>query len=163
MNGEYFKAMDPEKFYEKAEPWLKKVITKKEINLHELSEMVRTRAEVFPEIPDMVRFFETLPDYDVSLYENKKQKATKENSLQILQEMLPVFESETNFTNDALFADIAAYAEEKGFKNKTVIWVIRIAVSGQAVTPAGATQIMEVLGRDESLARLRKAVALLQA
>ena len=163
MNGEYFKAMDPEKFYEKAEPWLKKAITKKEINLHELSEMVRTRAEVFPEIPDMVRFFETLPDCDVSLYENKKQKATKENSLQILQEMLPVFESETNFTNDALFADIAAYAEEKGFKNKTVIWVIRIAVSGQAVTPAGATQIMEVLGRDESLARLRKAVALLQA
>lgn len=163
MNGEYFKAMDPEKFFEKAEPWLKKAITKPQIDLRALSEMVRTRAEVFPEIPDMVRFFETLPDYDAALYENKKQKATRENSLQILQEMLPIFEKETNFTNDALFADIAAYAEEKGFKNKTVIWVIRIAVSGQAVTPAGATQIMEVLGREESLARLRKAVALLQA
>ncbi|MGN1022267.1 MAG: glutamate--tRNA ligase [Lachnospiraceae bacterium] len=163
MNGEYFKAMDPEKFYEKAEPWLKQAITKPEIDLKQLSEMVRTRAEVFPEIPDMIRFFETLPDYDTALFDNKKQKATKENSLQILKEMLPIFEKEEHFTNDALFADIAAYAEEKGFKNKTVIWVVRIAVSGQAVTPAGATQIMEILGRDESLARLRKAVAKLQA
>ncbi|MCH4034114.1 MAG: glutamate--tRNA ligase [Lachnospiraceae bacterium] len=163
MNGEYFKAMDPEKFYEKAEPWLKQAITKPEIDLKQLSEMVRTRAEVFPEIPDMIRFFETLPDYDTALFDNKKQKATKENSLQILEEMLPIFEKEEHFTNDALFADIAAYAEEKGFKNKTVIWVVRIAVSGQAVTPAGATQIMEILGRDESLARLRKAVAKLQA
>ena len=163
MNGEYFKAMDPEKFYEKAEPWLKQAITKPEIDLKQLSEMVRTRAEVFPEIPDMIRFFESLPDYDTALFDNKKQKATKENSLQILEEMLPIFEKEEHFTNDALFADIAAYAEEKGFKNKTVIWVVRIAVSGQAVTPAGATQIMEILGRDESLARLRKAVAKLQA
>ena len=163
MNGEYFKAMDPEKFYEKAEPWLKQAITKPEIDLKQLSEMVRTRAEVFPEIPDMIRFFETLPDYDTALFDNKKQKATKENSLQILEEMLPIFEKEEHFTNDALFADIVAYAEEKGFKNKTVIWVVRIAVSGQAVTPAGATQIMEILGRDESLARLRKAVAKLQA
>ena len=163
MNGEYFKAMDPEKFYEKAEPWLKQAITKPEIDLKQLSEMVRTRAEVFPEIPDMIRFFETLPDYDTALFDNKKQKATKENSLQILEEMLPIFEKEEHFTNDALFADIAAYAEEKGFKNKTVIWVVRIAVSGQAVTPAGATQIMEILGRDESLARLRKAMAKLQA
>ena len=163
MNGEYFKAMDPEKFYEKAEPWLKQAITKPEIDLKQLSEMVRTRAEVFPEIPDMIRFFESLPDYDTALFDNKKQKATKENSLQILEEMLPIFEKEEHFTNDALFADIAAYAEEKGFKNKTVIWVVRIDVSGQAVTPAGATQIMEILGRDESLARLRKAVAKLQA
>ena len=163
MNGEYFKAMDPEKFYEKAEPWLKQAITKPEIDLKQLSEMVRTRAEVFPEIPDMIRFFESLPDYDTALFDNKKQKATKENSLQILEEMLPIFEKEEHFTNDALFADIAAYAEEKGFKNKTVIWVVRNAVSGQAVTPAGATQIMEILGRDESLARLRKAVAKLQA
>ena len=85
MNGEYFKAMDPEKFYEKAEPWLKQAITKPEIDLKQLSEMVRTRAEVFPEIPDMIRFFETLPDYDTALFDNKKQKATKENSLQILE------------------------------------------------------------------------------
>ena len=163
MNGEYLKAMDPDKFYGMAEPYLKQAITKPEIDLHKISEMVRTRIEVFPEIPEMVSFFEKLPDYDKSLFENKKQKATLENSLAILQGMLPILEQENTFTNDALFDDIAKYAAENGYKNKTVIWVIRIAVSGRAVTPAGATQIMEVLGKDESLSRLRKAAALLQA
>ncbi len=163
MNGEYLRRMDPEKFYEKALPYLRKVIHKNNLDLKTIAELVRTRIEIFPDMEEMVSFFEELPEYSADLFENKKQKATKENSLQILEELLPLFESAEKFTNDALFEIIAAYAEAHGFKNKTVIWAVRIAVSGREVTPAGATQIMEILGKEESLFRIRKAISLLGA
>ena len=155
MNGEYLKAMAPEEFYALAEPYLKAAITKENIDLRTVAELVRTRIEVFPDIAEMVDFFEKLPAYDAALYENKKQKATKENSLQILTDFLPILEQAPEFTNDALFGKAAAYAQEKGLKKQTVIWALRIAVSGKAVTPAGASQIMEIIGRDESVARIR--------
>ncbi len=158
MNGEYLKAMEPDRFYALAEPYLKKAITREGMDLHVIAELVRTRIEVFPDIAEMVDFFQTLPEYEAALFENKKQKATLENSLQILQEMLPVLENAAEFTNDSLFELLSAYATEKEFKNKTVIWALRIAVSGKAVTPAGATQIMEILGREESLSRIRIAI-----
>ncbi len=158
MNGEYLKAMEPDRFYALAEPYLKKAITREGMDLHVIAELVRTRIEVFPDIAEMVDFFQELPEYEAALFENKKQKATPENSLQILQEMLPVLENAAEFTNDSLFELLSAYAAEKEFKNKTVIWALRIAVSGKAVTPAGATQIMEILGREESLSRIRIAI-----
>lgn len=158
MNGEYLKAMEPDRFYALAEPYLKKAITREGMDLHVIAELVRTRIEVFPDIAEMVDFFRELPEYEAALFENKKQKATLENSLQILQEMLPVLENAAEFTNDSLFELLSAYATEKEFKNKTVIWALRIAVSGKAVTPAGATQIMEILGREESLSRIRIAI-----
>ncbi len=158
MNGEYLKAMEPDRFYALAEPYLKKAITREGMDLHVIAELVRTRIEVFPDIAEMVDFFQELPEYEAALFENKKQKATLENSLQILQEMLPVLENAAEFTNDSLFELLSAYAAEKEFKNKTVIWALRIAVSGKAVTPAGATQIMEILGREESLSRIRIAI-----
>ncbi len=158
MNGEYLKAMEPDRFYALAEPYLKKAITREGMDLHVIAELVRTRIEVFPDIAEMVDFFQELPEYEAALFENKKQKATLENSLQILQEMLPVLENAAEFTNDSLFELLSAYATEKEFKNKTVIWALRIAVSGKAVTPAGATQIMEILGREESLSRIRTAI-----
>ncbi len=158
MNGEYLKAMEPDRFYALAGPYLKKAITREGMDLHVIAELVRTRIEVFPDIAEMVDFFQELPEYEAALFENKKQKATLENSLQILQEMLPVLENAAEFTNDSLFELLSAYATEKEFKNKTVIWALRIAVSGKAVTPAGATQIMEILGREESLSRIRIAI-----
>ncbi len=158
MNGEYFKKMDPEVFYEKALPYLKEAVKTPGIDLHQISEMVRTRIEIFPDIAGEVDFFDALPDYDVSLFENKKQKTTFENSLQILTDLAPVLKEAPDFTNDALFSILADYAASHEFKNKTVIWALRIAVSGKAVTPAGATQIMELLGRDESLERIGSAI-----
>lgn len=163
MNGEYLKAMEPERFYTLAKPYLQKAIDKESIDLRVVAELVRTRIEILPDIPDMVDFFRTLPDYELSLFENAKQKTTLENSLQILQDMLPVLENAPEFTNDALFEKLSGYAKEQGLKNKTVIWTLRIAVSGKAVTPAGATQIMEILGREESLSRIRTAIERLSA
>ena len=103
MNGEYLKAMDPDVFYAQAEPWLKKAITK-DLDLRKISEMVRTRIEIWPDIPDMVSFFEELPEYDTELYRHKKMKTNPETALTVLQEVLPVLEKQEVWTNDELTA-----------------------------------------------------------
>ena len=164
MNGEYLKAMEPDEFYSKAQQSLKAALPSiaargdGEAALKQISEMVRTRIEIFPDIAGMVDFFETLPEYAAAMFENKKQKATLENSLQILEGMLPAIEEADQFTNDALFTLIEQFAAQNEMKNKTVIWAMRIAVSGKEVTPAGATQIMEILGKEESCARISKGI-----
>ena len=162
MNGEYLKAMDPDKFYEMAEPYLKAAITK-DLDLRKIAEMVRTRIEIFPDIAEMVDFFQELPDYDISLYTHKKMKTNAASSLEVLKELLPILEAQDSFSNDALFAAIKSYVQEKGYKNGYVLWPVRIAVSGKQTTPAGATEIMEILGKEESIARIRAAIAKLEA
>lgn len=161
MNGEYIKAMDFDAFYEKAEPYLKKAISK-ELDLKKIAAMVKTRIEVFPDIVEMVDFFETLPEYDPEMYCHKKMKTTKESSLEVLKELLPVLEATEDYSNDALYQTLVGYVEEKGCKNGFVMWPIRTAVSGKQMTPAGATEIMEILGKEESLNRIRKGIALLE-
>ena len=125
--------------------------------------MVRTRIEVFPDIEGMVDFFEALPDYDVSLFTHKKMKTNAESSLKVLREMLPVLEALDDFSNDSLFAAAKAYIQENGYKNGYVLWPLRIAVSGKQTTPAGATEIMEILGKEETLDRIRASIAKLEA
>ena len=161
MNGEYIKAMDPDRFYEMAEPYLKQALTKGQ-NLKKIAGMVQTRIEVFPDIPEMVDFFETLPEYDPSMYVHKKMKTTQESAREVLTELLPVLEAQEDYSNDALYAALLSYVAQKGCKNGYVLWPVRTAVSGKQTTPAGATEIMEILGKEESLARIRKGIALLQ-
>ena len=118
--------------------------------------MVKTRIEIFPDIVDMVDFFETLPEYDTAMYAHKKMKTTQESSLEVLSEVLPLLEEQEDYSNDALYAMLLSYVEKKGCKNGYVMWPIRTAVSGRQMTPAGATEIMEILGKEESLDRIRK-------
>ena len=162
MNGEYFKAMDEERFYEMAEPYLKQALTK-DFDLRKIASMVKTRIEVFPDIAEMVDFFEKLPEYDVEMYTHKKMKTDRRSSLEVLKELLPVLETQTDYSNDALYQTISAYVEKKGYKNGYVMWPVRTAVSGKQMTPAGATQIMEILGRDESVARIREGIRKLES
>ena len=162
MNGEYLKAMDPEAFYTMAEPYLREAISK-DLDLRKIAEMVRTRIEIFPDIKEMVDFFEALPDYDISLYTHKKMKTNAESSLAVLKDLLPVLEAQEEFTNDALYAAVRSYIQEKGFKNGYVLWPVRIAVSGKQTTPAGATEIMEILGKEETIARIRDGIRRLEA
>lgn len=162
MNGEYLKKMDFEPFYAQAEPYLKAVITKP-LDLKKIAAMVKTRIEVFPDIAAQVDFFETLPEYDPEMYVHKKMKTTKETSLETLKEVLPLLEAQEDYSNDALYETLAAYVAEKGVKTGFVMWPIRTAVSGKQMTPAGATEIMEVLGKEESLERIKKGIALLEA
>ena len=162
MNGEYLKKMDFEPFYAQAEPYLKAAITKP-LDLKKIAAMVKTRIEVFPDIAAQVDFFETLPEYDPEMYVHKKMKTTKETSLETLKEVLPLLEAQEDYSNDALYETLAAYVAEKGVKTGFVMWPIRTAVSGKQMTPAGATEIMAVLGKEESLERIRKGIALLEA
>ena len=161
MNGEYIKAMDFERFYEMAEPYLKKVITK-DLDLRKIAAMVKTRIEVFPDIAEHVDFFETLPEYDTAMYTHKKMKTNEESSLAVLTDVLPLLRAQEDFSNDALYAVLLSYVEEKGVKNGYVMWPIRTAVSGKQMTPGGATELMEVLGREESVARIEQGIAKLR-
>ena len=161
MNGEYIKAMEFDAFYEKAEPFLKQAISK-DLDLKKIAGMVKTRIEIFPDIPALVDFFETLPEYDPEMYCHKKMKTTKESSLEVLKELLPILEEQTDYSNDALYQTLLAYVEKKGCKNGYVMWPVRTAVSGKQMTPAGATEIMEILGKEESLSRIRKGIEYLE-
>ena len=161
MNGEYLKAMDFDRFYEMAEPYIRKVITK-DYDLKKIAAMVKTRIEVFPDIADHIDFFEQVPEYDISMYTHKKMKTNPESSLTVLQEILPVLTELEDYTNDAIYACISGFVAEKGYKNGYVLWPVRTAVSGKQMTPGGATEIMEVIGKEESLARIRAAIEKLQ-
>ena len=157
MNGEYIKAMDFDKFYERALPILKETIHR-DLDLKKIAGMVKTRIEVFPDIKDLVDFFEAVQEYDSSMYVHKKMKTTEESSLTVLQEILPVLESQEDYSNDALYETLVAFAKEKGYKNGYVLWPIRTALSGKQMTPAGATEILEVLGKEESIKRIQAAI-----
>ncbi len=162
MNGEYMKAMDFDTFYGMAEPYLKAAVSR-DLDLRKIAAMVKTRIEVFPDIADHVDFFEALPEYDTAMYTHKKMKTNAETSLKVLTDVLPLLEAQDDFTNDALYGVLSKYVEDTGVKTGFVMWPIRTAVSGKQMMPAGATEIMEVLGKEESLARIRKGIQMLEA
>jgi glutamyl-tRNA synthetase len=161
MNGEYLKKMDDEAFYEQALPYLKEAITK-DYDFKKIAAMIKTRIEIWPDIAEMVDFFEALPDYDTAIYAHKKMKTNEETSLEVLKEVLPLFEAQDNYSNDALYATIQEYVANKGCKNGYALWPIRIAVTGKAMTPCGATEAMEILGKEESINRIKKGIELLE-
>ena len=120
--------------------------------------MVKTRIEIFPDIADHIDFFEELPEYDIAMYTHKKMKTNAETSLKVLNDVLPLLEAQEDYSNDALYEALSKYVADTGVKTGFVMWPIRTAVSGKQMTPAGATEIMEVLGKEESLARIRKGI-----
>ena len=160
MNGEYIKKMDFDAFYEKALPYIREVITK-DYDLKKIAKMVQTRIEIFPDIREHIDFFEELPEYDVAMYTHKKMKTNAETSLEVLTEILPLLEAQEDYSNDALYALLLQYVEQKGCKNGYVRWPVRTAVSGKQMTPGGATELMEVLGKEESIRRIKKGIELL--
>ena len=160
MNGEYIKAMDFDSYFEMAEPYIRKVITR-DYDIRKIAEMVKTRIEIFPDIENLIDFFEELPEYDTAMYTHKKMKTTEESSLEVLTEILPILEAQQDYSNDALYQTLCDFVAEKGCKNGYVLWPVRTAVSGKQMTPAGATEIMEIIGKEESLKRIRTGIALL--
>ena len=161
MNGEYIKKMSDEDFLKVALPIVKEVITKP-YDLKKIALMTKTRIEVFPDIKGHIDFFEALPEYDVAMYEHKKMKTTLESSLEVLEEVIPLLEAHNDYTNDSLYAMLSDYVARKEVKNGYVMWPIRTALSGKQMTPAGATEILEVLGKEESIKRLNTGVTLLK-
>ena len=159
MNAEYMKKLSPDEFYEKAEPWLQKAISNPAIDLKAVAALVQPRCEILSDLPERVDFLDKLPDYDTALYVHKKSKTTLENSLASLKAILPALEAQEDWSNDALYATLTALAEQMGVKNSIVLWPLRVAVSGKASTPGGATELCALLGKAESLSRIRDGIA----
>ncbi|MBQ0027339.1 MAG: glutamate--tRNA ligase [Lachnospiraceae bacterium] len=162
MNGEYIKKMDFDAYLEKALPFIDETI-KRDIDKKRVAELCKTRIEVFPDIPALIDFFEEVPEYDVEMYTHKKMKTNTESSLQVLKEVLPILEACDDYSNDGLYSLLQGFAADKEYKNGYVLWPIRTAVSGKQMTPAGATEIMEILGKEESVARIKKGIEKLEA
>ena len=161
MNGEYLKAMDFDKFFERALPYLKEAIHK-DLDLKKIAAQVKTRIEVFPEIKELIDFYEEVPEYDTQMYCHKKMKTTEETSLNLLKEVLPLLETQEDYSNDALFEALVAFGKEHGYKTGYIMWPIRTALSGKQTTPAGATEILEILGKEESIKRIHAAIEKLE-
>ncbi|MDD6734299.1 MAG: glutamate--tRNA ligase, partial [Lachnospiraceae bacterium] len=151
------KAMDFDAYYELALPYIQKTIHR-DLDLEKIAMMAKTRIEVFPDIPDLIDFFEDVLDYSTDMYVHKKMKTDKESSLKVLKELLPILEIQTDYSNDALYSLLTDFASGNEYKNGYVLWPVRTALSGKQMTPAGATEILEVLGKEESLRRIRQAI-----
>ncbi len=161
MNGEYIKAMDNEKFYELAMPYIKDVISKP-LDLKKIADLVKTRIEIFPDIREHIDFFEELPEYDTAMYTHKKMKTDSAISLNVLKELLLVLENLDDFSQESIHNTVMEFVASKEMKNGTALWPLRTAVSGKQMTPGGAFEIMEILGKEESLARIKTGIALLE-
>ncbi|NMA33073.1 MAG: glutamate--tRNA ligase [Clostridiaceae bacterium] len=158
MNGEYIRKMAPEQFHEAASPYYSETLKEKVTDTFRLSRLLQPRTEAFSDIPAMVDFFESLPDYDISLYEHKKMKTDAAVSLTALKAALPVLEKAETWENDALYAALTGLAGEMGMKNSQILWPVRTALSGKAATPGGATELAELLGKGESVRRILKGI-----
>lgn len=161
MNSEYIKRMDDDKYYAEAMPYIDRVITRP-CDKKAVADLVKTRIETFCDIAGLIDFFEELPEYDVGMFVHKKMKTTLESSLAVLRELLSEFEALEDYSIPSIEALLTAYIAEKGIKNGQGLWPVRTAVSGKQSTPGGAYEIMSILGREESLRRIRLAIAKLE-
>lgn len=157
MNGCYIRELSAEKFHALALPYYEKYLTRK-LDLNMLSSVLQPRIETFNDIAAQTDFFEKMPEYDLTLYTNKKMKTDVEVAKQSLQYILPALENVTEWTNEKLFESLKALAAEKGLKNGQILYPLRIALSGKETTSGGATEIAAILGKEETLLRVENAL-----
>ncbi|PKM93474.1 MAG: glutamate--tRNA ligase [Firmicutes bacterium HGW-Firmicutes-1] len=163
MNGEYIKNMPFEDFYKLALPEAKKVIKKDTLSLEKIIALAQSRIEVLNEIPEQIDFFEAIPQYDIELYNHKKMKTNPENSLESLEKILPLLEAHEDWTIDALHELVLGYVSEQGMKNGLMLWPLRTVLSGKASTPGGAFDIADILGKEESIKRIKDGIEQLKS
>ena len=158
INAKYIKALSPEEFAGYALPYIKQSVKNESINLNEIAELLQARTELFTDIPESVDFFDTLPEYSNELYVHKKMKTDVVNSLESLKAVLPVLEGLNEWTIESIHEALFALIEKMGVKNGIILWPLRVAVSGKAFTPGGGIELCHILGKDESLLRIRKGI-----
>ncbi len=158
LNGEYIREMSAEKFHETALPYYEGVITNPEIDLKEVSELLQPRCEKLSDIPEQVDFFDKLPEYENELYTHKKMKTNPENSLEALNEILPVLEGIEDWTKENIHDLLIALVEKLELKNGRILWPLRVAVSGKAFTPGGGVELAYILGKDETIRRVKQGI-----
>ncbi len=162
FNFEYIRKLPFDTYLEKAVPWFDQELSGLGMDYHRLAELMQGRTEVFNRIPDMIRFLKQVPEHEVSLYENKKQKSTLSSSLEALTTFLPDIENISSWTETDIHDLLLPLIKEKGYKNGTVLWPLRIALSGQMSTPGGAIEIAYLIGKQETLNRIHSAIQMLE-
>ena len=155
FNALYLRAMAPEKFARVAEPYVRQTVKDKHLSVGEIAALLQARCEKLTDIPEKVAFFQKLPDYGAELFTNKKSKTNPEVSKAMLEAAIPMLEGLEHWTQDAVHEGLTDLAEKLEVKNATLMWPVRIAAAGQAVTPGGAVEICRILGKDETIRRLK--------
>ena len=163
FNATYLRALAPEKFAEVAEPYIRQGVKNPAIDTAAIAALLQARCEKLTDIPEKVDFFDSLPEYEVEFFTNKKSKTNAEVSLEMLKQAIPALESIETWTNEAVHDTLIALAEKLGVKNATLMWPVRIAAAGKMVTPGGAVEICYILGKEETLRRLRLGQSKLEA
>ena len=159
INAKYIKALAPEKFAEYAKPYIRQSIKREDINLDEIAALLQARTEVFTDIPEMVDFFDELPAYDNELYTHKKMKTNAENSLESLKAVLPVLEELEDWSMDGVHEALFSLIAKLECKNGLILWPLRVALSGKPSTPGGAVELAHLLGKEDSIDRVKKGIA----
>ncbi len=157
INGEYIRKLSMEEFEELAKPWFEKAI-KKEVNYSKLAVLMHDRTEKFIDIVEQLDFIDELPDYDIDLYNHKKMKTNPENSLESLKEALPVLEALDEWNEETVHNALFSLIEKLEVKNGIILWPVRVALSGKSFTPGGAIEIADLLGKEESIIRIKKGI-----
>ena len=163
FNATYLRALSPERFAEVAEPYIRQSVKNPAIDAAAIAALLQARCEKLTDIPEKVDFFDTLPEYDVEFFTNKKSKTNPEVSLEMLNQAIPALEAIENWTSEAVHDTLIALAEKLGVKNATLMWPVRIAAAGKMVTPGGAVEVCHILGKEETLRRLKLGVEKLTA
>ena len=155
--------MSVEEFTKTATPWIRQTVSRPDVDLALISSVLQPRCEVLGDIPEQVDFIDTLPDYDLELFVSKKMKTNKETSLETLKAVLPVIEGMDNFSCESIHDALFGLVETLGVKNGFVLWPVRIAASGKQFTPGGAIEVAAILGKDETIRRIKIAIERLSA
>ena len=158
FNSEYIRAMSPEDFAKAAEPYIRQSVKNRAYDAAAIAALLQQRTEVLTDIPEKVDFFDELPEYDTELFVHKKSKSDKDSSRDVLEKIVPIFEALPMWDDEHIMGAMVGLAEAMEAKNAKVMWPVRIAAAGKAVTPGGAVEICRILGKDETLRRLNTAL-----
>lgn len=163
INAEYIRRLSPEEFFGCARPYLEQAIKRQDVDLRAIAALLQNRTEVLSDIPGQVDFIDSLPEYELSLYDNKKMKTNPETALDALTRSLPALEAleewNENTIHDALFSLIKSLDVKNGY----ILWPVRVAVSGRQFTPGGALELCCILGKKDSLDRIRRSIDLISS
>lgn len=162
INAHYVRALPAEEFSKIAVPYIRQTCKRGDIDLELLCSVLQPRAELFTDIPEQVDFIDALPEYSIELYNNKKMKTNAETSLDALKKILPVLEGLEEFTQDKVHDELFRLIEREGVKNGVILFPLRVALSGKQFTPGGGVELAVILGKQDSLARIRKGIELLE-
>ena len=164
INAEYIRRLAPEKFAEHAAPYIRQTVKREDVDLGKIAALLQNRTEVFTDIPEQVDFIDRMPDYDLSLYVNKKMKTDCDTSLDALERALPVLEAipQERWNEQTIHDELFKLIAEIGVKNGYILWPVRVAISGKQFTPGGAIEIADIIGKPDTIARMKRSIEMLK-